>query len=127
MRMSRSFAAVALCAVASCAPARSTSVTSHDSKPWPLAADAVAGITDTTLAAIVGEHWEFMMRWSPTWATTLGDHRYDDVLAPRDAAAIEKMAHERAALIDRLGKIYKDRLQGQDRLTYALLRERLET
>jgi len=59
-------------------------------KPSPLAGDAVAGITDPTLTGIVAEHWEYMMRWTPTWATTLGDHRYDDKLAPRDLAAIKK-------------------------------------
>ncbi|MEO8550206.1 MAG: hypothetical protein ABI678_09530, partial [Kofleriaceae bacterium] len=54
----------------------------------PLAADAVAGATEPALRAILADHWEFLMRWQPTYATTLGDHRYDDRLARRDAAAI---------------------------------------
>src|SRR5205807_2581716 len=64
-------------------------------QPSPLAADAVAGITDAALRAVVAEHWEYMMRWTPTYATTLGDHRYDDRLAPRDAAAIAREEGER--------------------------------
>jgi len=93
----------------------------------PLAADAVAGITDPTLASVVLAHWEFMMRWSPTWATTLGDHRYDDKLAPRDVASIAKMEQERAALLVQLEKIYRDRLQPPDKITHMLLEERLKT
>jgi len=97
------------------------------SRPSPLAADAVAGITDSTLKAVVANHWEFMMRWSPTWATTLGDHRYDDQLAPRDQVAQAKIAAERGALIDELDKIYRDRLTAVDRVTHALLYEKLAT
>lgn len=96
-------------------------------KPSPLAADAVAGITDATLKAVVANHWEFMMRWAPTWATTLGDHRYDDQLAPRDAAAQAKVEAERVALIEELDKIYPDRLGPVDRVTHALLYEKLAT
>ena len=73
--------------------------------PSPLAADAVAGITDTTLKGIVADHWEYMMKWAPTWATTLGDHRYDDKLAPRDGEAIEEMIAERKALLGQLAAI----------------------
>ena len=64
----------------------------------PLAADAVAGVTDPALKAAIADHWEYMMRWAPTWATTLGDHRYDDRLAPRDAASIERARRERDAI-----------------------------
>ncbi len=95
--------------------------------PSPLAADAIAGITDPTLQHVVADHWEFMMRWSPTWATTLGDHRYDDKLAPRDATSIAKQEAERAQLIDALSKIYRDRLTASDQVTYALLTEKLVT
>ena len=95
--------------------------------PSPLAADAVAGIADPTLKGVVGHHWEFMMRWSPTWATTLGDHRYDDQLAPRDQVAQAKMQAERGALIEELDKIYRDRLNAVDRVTHALLYEKLAT
>ncbi|HWU89655.1 MAG TPA: hypothetical protein VN253_20475, partial [Kofleriaceae bacterium] len=55
------------------------------SSPSPLAADAVAGVADPALRTVIADHWEYWMRWAPTWATTLGDHRYDDRLAPRDA------------------------------------------
>jgi len=93
----------------------------------PLAADAVAGISDSTLKAVVAKHWEFMMRWAPTWATTLGDHRYDDQLAPRDAVAQAKVEAERGALIAELDKIDRDRLGPVDRVTHALLYEKLTT
>jgi hypothetical protein len=68
----------------------------------PLAADAVAGVTDAALRAVLAEHWEFMMKWAPTWATTLGDHRYDDRLAPRDARSIAAMDAEHAAILAQL-------------------------
>src|SRR6516225_6742272 len=98
--------------------------TSHEASP--LAADAVAGIADPALRAAVAAHWELMMKWTPTWATTLGDHRYDDKLAPRDAASIANADGERVALLDRLRAIDPARLGDVDRTTYALLRGRLE-
>lgn len=95
-------------------------------QPSPLAADAVAGVTDRELAGVIAEHWEYMMRWAPTWATTLGDHRYDDKLAPRDEAAIDRASAERDALLARLARIPRDRLTGNDRVTFAMLEGRLE-
>jgi uncharacterized protein (DUF885 family) len=92
----------------------------------PLAADAVAGVTDPALEAVIADHWEYSMRWAPTWATTLGDHRYDDQLAPRDAASIARMRSERDALLARLEAIAALRLGDSDRVTYELLRGRLE-
>jgi uncharacterized protein (DUF885 family) len=92
----------------------------------PLAADAVAGVTDPTLSAVIADHWEYMMSWAPTWATTLGDHRFDDRLAPRDAAAIARAAAERDALLDRVHAIQPAALGGADRITHAMLRDKLE-
>ncbi|MDX2092839.1 MAG: DUF885 domain-containing protein [Kofleriaceae bacterium] len=100
-------------------------MTLHADQPSPLAADAVAGVADRELAAVLADHWEYMMRWAPTWATTLGDHRYDDKLAPRDAAAIERAGAERDELLARLEKLPRDRLAGNDRITYAMLHGRL--
>jgi uncharacterized protein (DUF885 family) len=95
-------------------------------KSSPLAADAVAGVGDPTLRQVIADHWEYLMRWSPTWATTLGDHRYDDRLAPRDAASIARRIAERDALLDRLVAVEGARLDTVDRVTHALLREQLE-
>jgi uncharacterized protein (DUF885 family) len=94
--------------------------------PSPLAADAVAGISDAALRSVVADHWEHVMRWSPTYATTLGDHRFDDKLARRDAAAVARAAAEREALLARLVAMHADQLGDVDRVTYQLLRERLE-
>jgi uncharacterized protein (DUF885 family) len=107
-----------------CGP-KGTTVTPQPT-PSPLAADAVAGITDTTLKSVVADHWEYMMRWAPTWATTLGDHRYDDKLAPRDGAAVDKMIEERRAMLARLSALDAAKLDDTDRVTHALLAGRLE-
>ncbi|MBV8762090.1 MAG: DUF885 family protein, partial [Deltaproteobacteria bacterium] len=95
-------------------------------EPSPLAADAVAGISDAALAAAVADHWELTMQWTPTWATTLGDHRYDDQLAPRDAASLERYLRERDAVYDKLCAVDAARLGDVDRVTYLLLRGQLE-
>jgi uncharacterized protein (DUF885 family) len=92
----------------------------------PLAADAVAGVTDPALKAAIADHWEYSMRWAPTWATTLGDHRYDDKLAPRDAASIGRMHAERDAVLGKLGAVKVELLGDSDRVTFQLLRGRLE-
>jgi uncharacterized protein (DUF885 family) len=114
----------AILVVVACGPAKPTMPT--PTSVSPLQADAVAGVTDPGLRAIVADHWEFMMRWAPTWATTLGDHRYDDKLAPRDAASIDKQHHERDALLARLHDFDPVKLGEVDAVTYKLLRGRLE-
>ncbi|HEY5926029.1 MAG TPA: DUF885 domain-containing protein [Kofleriaceae bacterium] len=92
----------------------------------PLAADAVAGVSEPAVRGVLADHWEFMMRWAPTWATTLGDHRYDDRLAMRDAASIAKMDGEHAALLARLVDVDASVLSPADAITYKLLRGKLE-
>ena len=92
----------------------------------PLAADAVAGVTDAALRGVIAEHWEHVMKWSPTWATTLGDHRYDDRLAPRDAASIAEMNAEHAAFLARVERIDVAQLGATDAVTYQLFRGKLE-
>lgn len=92
----------------------------------PLAADAVAGVTDSHLSSAVAAHWEWRMRWAPTWATTLGDHRFDDQLMPRDPASNQRSADERDAIVAQLRAIDPAALGGTDRTTRALLLGQLE-
>ena len=118
------FTVLAACFALACGPKGKT--VNPAPTPSPLAADAVAGITDATLSSVVAEHWESMMRWAPTWATTLGDHRYDDKLAPRDTAAVEHMLAERRAMLAQLSAIDVAKLDDSDRVTHAILAGRLE-
>jgi uncharacterized protein (DUF885 family) len=111
---------------ASCGPAAKATMQTPSAQPSPLAADAVAGVADPGLRAVIAAHWEYLMKWSPTWATTLGDHRYDDRLARRDAAAIAEMHGERDALLARLVTLDRATLGDTDRVTFELLRGRLE-
>jgi uncharacterized protein (DUF885 family) len=118
-------AALLLLAATTCTP-KGPTMTKPVTQKSPLAADAVAGITDSSLRGVVADHWEFAMRWAPTWATTLGDHRFDDKLAPRDAASVEAMNAERDALLARMVAIDPATLGEVDRVTYEELRGRLE-
>jgi uncharacterized protein (DUF885 family) len=111
--------------LAACTPAAKDTMHEQSHEASPLAADAVAGITDPELRAAVAAHWEMLMKWTPTWATTLGDHRYDDRLAPRDAAAIEQYERERNAVIALFEHIDGTRLGETDRVTWQLFLGRL--
>jgi uncharacterized protein (DUF885 family) len=118
-------AALLLLSATTCTP-KGPTMTKPVTETSPLAADAVAGISDSSLRGVVADHWEFAMRWAPTWATTLGDHRFDDKLAPRDAASVDAMNAERDALLARMVAIDPAALGEVDRVTYEELRGRLE-
>jgi uncharacterized protein (DUF885 family) len=97
------------------------------SSPSPLADAAVAGVTDPVLRQVIADDWEATMRWSPTWATTLGDHRFDNQLGAMDAASIERAQAEHDAILARTVAIDGGRLGDADRLTLAVFREQLES
>jgi uncharacterized protein (DUF885 family) len=115
-------AALALaCACGSREPKVSTMSSDH-AEPSPLAADAVAGVDSEPLEALLAEHWDWRMRTQPTWATTLGDHRFDDRIAPRSAAFVEKTQAERRALLARGEAIDAAGLGERDQVTLARTR-----
>lgn len=49
------------------------------------------GVAHPELAALLEEHWDTTMSWHPTWASSLGDHRWDDRLS--DASLEARDAH----------------------------------
>lgn len=118
-------AVVAVVVGCSAKPAKDT-MTKTTANTSPLAGDAVAGIQDAKLRAVVADHWEWMMKAMPTYATTLGDHRYDDQLAPRDEVSIAGRNAERDTLLVRLGTIDPSALGATDAITFKLLRGQLE-
>ncbi len=91
----------------------------------PLAEDAVAGVSNPELRALLTDHWDWAMRDDPRWATTLGDHRFDDRLEdPSHAAELERRA-QRSLLLQRARQLTPDALDRSDRVTLDLLREQL--
>lgn len=95
-------------------------------QPSPLISDAVAGISHPDLAALFRDHWEWSMKQAPTWATTLGDHRYDDRLGDGSRAARDEAREQTRAFLARAEAIAAspgDALQGQDAITIALFIE----
>lgn len=114
-------------ALASCrrGPTISTHVHDHPAEPSPLAAQAVTGVSDARLRAVLANHWEAMLRRDPVSATTLGDHRYDHLLPARDAASLAAQRRERDALLEAARQVPAAELSPADRVTQALLVEEL--
>ncbi len=72
------------------------------------------------LHALFKEDWERVLEEFPEAATLLGDHRYNNRLTDYSAEAIERRkAHERN-MLDRIQKIDRSRLTGQDVISYDL-------
>ncbi len=92
----------------------------------PLAAEAVCGVRDPALAALMAAHWEWYVRWRPTFATTLGDHRFDAELPRRGEADVQRYQAELRVMLERVGALDAAGLETHDRETLALVRGDLE-
>ena len=76
--------------------------------------------TAKKLRALFDEDWQWLLQQYPESATLLGDNRYNDRLADYSIEAIERRkAHERT-MLDRVKKIDRSRLTGQDLISYDL-------
>lgn len=78
------------------------------------------------LQALMAAEWEFELREDPLMATSVGDERYDDRLphvAPHDQA---RRRDSMQTYLRELQAIDRDALEGQDRVSAAMLQERLE-
>ncbi|MEI8257873.1 MAG: DUF885 family protein, partial [Deltaproteobacteria bacterium] len=84
---------------------------------------AVAAPNAPTVALhqLLDSEWEYQLREFPERATMLGDHRYDDKVTDRSAAAIAaRRAHHRQRLAATRA-IDRAKLAGEDRLSWDIL------
>lgn len=79
------------------------------------------------LHALFESEWEYTMEQNPTWASTLGDRRYNDRWENVSLEAIRaRHEHGRRAL-EQLNRIDRNALSVQDQLNYDLFKREYET
>jgi uncharacterized protein (DUF885 family) len=90
-------------------------------------ADSKSSTKDTrALHALLAAEWDHTMEQTPTWASSLGDRRWNDRWGDVSLAAVEKNhAHDQDALA-RLKKIDRRRLSSVDQLNYDLFQYETE-
>src|SRR5438552_12944214 len=70
------------------------------------------------------DYWEFILKENPTFATYLGDHRYDNWLEDVSAEAYQKRVDRFTKYLAEL-KAFKKPTRGEDRLNYDLFKREL--
>jgi uncharacterized protein (DUF885 family) len=73
------------------------------------------------LHELLDTEWEYQLREFPERATALGDHRYDDKLTDRSAAAIDARRDHHRSRLARVRAIDRSKLEGEDRLSWDIL------
>jgi uncharacterized protein (DUF885 family) len=80
----------------------------------------------TKLHALLDEAWQFELREDPLFATSVGDHRFDDKLPSVGVSDQARRAEARRKLSERLREIDPAGLDETDRDSWALQRVKLE-
>ncbi|HVX19563.1 MAG TPA: DUF885 domain-containing protein [Acidimicrobiales bacterium] len=78
-------------------------------------------MTDHDLRAIAEEYWERLLKASPTFATFVGDHRYDDRIEDLSATYEQQLREHWESLHDRVERIDPAHLSQSEQVTRGLL------
>lgn len=78
------------------------------------------------LHSLFDTEWELGLKEAPTFATHLGDKRYDNLWPDVSLTAIERRFQHQKAVLQQLLAISGDELSTQDKLNAALFRNQLE-
>jgi uncharacterized protein (DUF885 family) len=81
---------------------------------------------EKALHAIFDAEWEYTMEQNPTWASSLGDRRWNDRWEDLSLEAIAKRQEHARATLETLKKIERPNLSPADQLNYDLFRKELE-
>jgi uncharacterized protein (DUF885 family) len=88
--------------------------------PAPSVAQQTAATPTERLHALFGYEWERTLRESPTFASSLGDRRYNREWGDVSMEAFERRHRDSEAALARLRAIARDSLSVADRLNYDL-------
>lgn len=84
------------------------------------AAAAQSNDAAKALHELFASEWDYWMEQYPTWASTLGDRRWNDKWEDRSLEAIEKRHRHDLEVLQKLARIARDALSAADRLNYDL-------
>ena len=96
-------------------------------KSSPLAGEAMAGVEHAGLQNLLKSHWDWTMKQSPVWATTLGDHRFDDRLSLNSQEDIDAARLATRKFLQRAQAVPRDEMSTTDRITLDLFIGELES
>ncbi len=105
-------AAIAFLLLLACAPA--------------IRAEGPAPTASERLQALFAEEWEYRLRENPTFASRLGDRRYNDQWGDDSLEAIERQHRHRQEVLGKLDAIDAKALSEGDQLNYTLFRKQYE-
>ena len=94
-------------------------------KPTAVAVQEGAAVSRAALHRIFDDHWEATMRDEPTWASELGDHRWDDRWPDVSPAAHEARDRRDREALARLARVSPDALSAEDNLNRDLFERKL--
>jgi uncharacterized protein (DUF885 family) len=94
----------------------------HRADAAPAANDAAA----KALHAFFDAEWEYTMEQNPTWASSLGDRRWNDRWPDISAEAIQKRQDHARTALQTLNKIDRASLSPADQLNYDLFKKETE-
>ncbi len=89
--------------------------------------DVKAAAPAQALQKLFDDEWEWTMREFPTFASMLGDRRFNDRWTDVSIEAVERRHQHRLDALRRLQSIDRARLSTADQLNYDLFRKDLET
>jgi len=89
-------------------------------------AETAAGSAADEFSSLVDDIWQFDMEQSPLYATSVGDHRYNDRLPLVSSANRAQRNAAKNAFLDRLDKIARDDLSANDRNSYDILHRQIK-
>ncbi len=93
-----------------------------------LAQPAAAQSAGERLNQLFADEWEFRLRENPTFATSLGDTRFNDRLDPVSLADVQRQTEENRRFLARLRAIPRDSLDPGARIDYDIFaRQKEET
>src|SRR3954451_7401454 len=94
-----------------------------------LLAPAASRAADAELAKrfndLLASEWEYTLREAPTFASHLGDKRYNDRWPDVSLAAIARRHDHQTGVLAQLDKIDPQKLSAAERLNYQLFRKEI--